>query len=288
MAVDGSREGPHGSRGRANRKALIALALLVAPALLGAAEPAVRVAVTTSMIEAAVRELTAGLPAALEIVRLLPPGSCPGHFDLSARDLARLADARLILRHDFQTALDERLARVAGGTLRVVAVTAGGTLLRPDRFLALAEQVRAHLDAALPALAATTAANAERLQRDTAGLSQEAHERAAAWQGYPVIASVQQREFCSWLGLKVVGELPREEDLSPRDLAVLQQAEAQAVIGNLQSDTRPAKALAQRLRLPVAILSNFPDSTGYGTGFADLFRRNLDELGRACRKPSPN
>ena len=266
---------------------LAAAVLLAALAVATAAEP-LRLVVSTSMIEAAARALTAGQAAAPEVVRLLPPGSCPGHFDLSARDLARVAAADLFLRHDYQAALAEKVAGLAGGGPRQVALSTPGSLLVPAHFLDLSRQVRVAL-AAGPADAAALSAAWTRLGEESAALTAEARRQAEPWQGLAVVASVQQREFCEWLGLRVVGALPRAEDLAPRDLAALQRSGARAVVGNLQSDARPARALGERLHLPVAILSNFPDSPDGGReAYARLLRSNLQELQRACQSPSPN
>lgn len=276
-----------GGIGRATSRAvLVALAL----AGLGGrgAEPALRVVVTTSMIEAAVAAVSGGPQAGVEIVRLLPPGSCPGHFDLSGRDLTRLTGAQCVFRHDYQTALDGKLATRLGDNVPTVALDTPGSLLIPRHFLALAEQVQARLAAALPAASADLTTHLEQLRRELQAREDETRQTAAPWRDCPVIASAQQREFCAWLGLKVVGELPRAEDLSPRDLAALQRSAARAVVGNLQSDGLAASVLAKRLHVPLAVLSNFPGAQGYGEGYLELFRRNLEELGRACRIASPN
>ncbi len=275
-----------GAHARAMRQA-VAASFLAGLLAAGARAP-VRVVVTTSMIEAAVQELTAGLPGRVEAVRLLPPGSCPGHFDLAARDLARLAGAKLLLRHDYQAVLDERLAALTVGAPPAQALSVPGTLLAPERFAALAAQVRERLASVLPDEEESLTAALESLRQRTRAMEEETRRRAAAWHGFPVVASVQQRDFCEWLGLRVVGELPRAEDLSPRDAAALQRCGARAVVGNLQSDARAAAALARRLGVPAAILSNFPDCAGYGTTYTELLRHNLEELDRACRTPSPN
>lgn len=266
----------------------LATAVLLAALAIGTAAEPLRLVVSTSMIEAAALALTAGQAAAPAVVRLLPPGSCPGHFDLSARDLARVSTADLILCHDYQGALAEKLAGMAGGGPRQVALSTPGSLLVPAHFLALARQVREALAADLADAAALTAAWTQ-LEKDAAALTAAARRLAEPWQGLPVVASVQQREFCEWLGLRVVGVLPRAEDLAPRDLVALQRGDARAVVGNLQSDARPARALGERLRLPVAILSNFPDSADGSTdAYARLLQSNLQELQRACQSPSPN
>jgi len=246
------------------------------------------VVVTTSMIEAAARSLLEESGGSITVLRLQPPGSCPGHFDLAGGDLARLKSAARVLRHDYQGVLDGKLAGMAGGGVCTVALATPGSLLIPRHFLALAEDVQAQLADVQPARAAEVRSCLDRLRSQLTTLEQQARAKAAEWVDWPVVASSQQREFCQWLDLRVVGELPRAEDLSPRQLAVLQRSGAKAVVGNLQSDSRAAAVLAERLGVPLAVLSNFPGAEGYGETYADLVRRNLEELSRVCQRRSPN
>lgn len=254
-------------------RALLAIALAAATS---AADPGSLV-VTTSMLDAAVREV---LPAdaGIELVLLAPPGACPGHFDLSPRAVPALRRAQVLVRHGFQSGLDERLAGLGLEGLRVVEVASEGSLLEPAVYLRVVDEVAEVVGEVLPgrrdeiARARTTAA------LRIAALEEEVRESAAAWRGRPVIAGAQQRAFCDWLGLEVAGVLERPEDLTPRDLARLLELSPEAVVGNLQSDGEAAKSLAGRLGVPAAVLSNFPGAEGYGSGYDELLRANLDRL----------
>ncbi len=236
--------------------------------------------VTTSMLEQAVREV---LPAdaAVEVVRLAPPGACPGHFDLSPRALPALRRASAFIRHGFQSGLDPRLTALGLGDLRVVPVEAEGSLLVPSAYLRVVDDAAAVVAAMLPGrfeqVAAARSAAAVRLER----LEQEVRAASRDWRGRPVIAGPQQAALCRWLGLEVVGVLDRPEELTPRDLARLVALEPQVVVGNLQSDGEAARALAARLGVPVAVLSNFPGAEGYGTSYDELVRANLQRLAAA-------
>ncbi len=261
---------------------LLLSSLVLAAAAAAAAVPSVRgtVVVTTSMLESAAREL---LPAdaPLELVSLAPPGTCPGHFDLSPRMVPLLHRADVLVRHDFQAGLDKRLSALGLDGLRVVPAAAEGSLLVPRTYLGLVDQVEGALAAELPGrmaeLAAARAATAARL----AGLEAEVRATAAPWRGRKVLAGAQQAAFCSWLGLDVIGRFDRPEQMSPRELEELLALDPQAVVGNLQSDADTAISLGARLGVGVAMLSNFPGAPGYGTTYDDLVRADLDRLAAA-------
>ncbi len=256
--------------------------LSLAAAAASAALPTTRgtVVVTTSMLEAAAREL---LPseADLELVSLAPPGTCPGHFDLSPRMVPLLHRADVLVRHDFQAGLDERLRALGLDSLRVVPAAAEGSLLVPASYLRLVDQIESALAAELPSrtadLSAARAATAARLAR----LEAEVRAIAAPWRGRRVLAGTQQAAFCRWLGLEVIGRFDRPEQMSPRELEELLALAPEAVVGNLQSDAETATALGARLGVGVAVLSNFPGAPGYGATYDDLVRADLERLAAA-------
>ncbi len=237
------------------------------------------VVVTTSMLAAAVEELLSP-EAPVEVIPLVPPGSCPGHFDLNPRVVPDLRRASVIVRHDYQQFLEERLADLGVGGRLVVASTPG-SLLIPEHYLALVEQVHGVLLGVLPGaedqLRHAHQAVAARVSRH----AQHARASAQPWRGRPVVASTMQADFCRWLGMDVVAELPRGEDVSPRELGELMALDPDAVIGNLQEGVRAAEVLADRLQCPLVVLSNFPDVDGYGSGWDELFTANLERLAAA-------
>lgn len=244
------------------------------------------VLVTSSMLEEMACEIcSGGDDAPVTIQSLVPPGSCPGHFDLSPRVRPALENAALVIRHDFQGALDDRIAKLASHAPEVLAVESKGGLLIPDRYAALAGRVAACLGKRFPerreSFETRVAALAERVK----AAGRDAHSRAERWSGRKVIASLHQRAFAEWLGLEVIGEMARPEDVSPRELERLMALKPEAIVANLQEGTQAAEALGQRLGVPVIVFSNFPNSEGYGRGYGELLSANMDRLDRAWAKP---
>ena len=279
-------EGPSGacstSRWVRQRISWLALAAVMVSQAVVAATPTTprsTVVVTTSMLSSAVKELVAS-DAEVDVVSLVPPGSCPGHFDITPRVVPQLRQASLIVRHDYQRFLEERLADL-GVDGRVVVASTPGSLLIPDHYLSLVEQVRQVLASELPEMRGRFQKAVEQVSDRLRTVEQDAAAPAASWRGRKVVASVMQAELCRWLGMDVVAELPRGEDLSPRQLAQLMALDPDGVVANLQEGTRAAEVLAERLGCPLVVLSNFPDVDGYGTGWDQLFASNLQRLAMA-------
>jgi len=262
---------------------LLPILFLLCAALLRAGETASLV-VTTSLLEAAARDYAAALPEGVEIVSLIPPGSCPGHFDLPPRMVPLLRRAKLVVRHDFQQGLDDKMRKIGGGRLPIRAIAAKGSLLIPEHYAAMSAELAEALAEAWPAQAGTIRSRQQAVARDLAALGGSIQGAPRPWRGANVIASQQQRAFCVWLGLDVVAALARPDDVSPRELAELLRSEAVLVVGNLQSDAQAARSLAARKNVPVAVFSNFPAVAE--NGYASLLATNLKELESAWRQHS--
>jgi len=245
-----------------------------------AAEGAPSVVVTTTMLECAAREVTQGQQG-IRIVRLLPPGACPGHFDLSPRALPSLRAAVAVIRHDFQQVLDEKLAQLGASRISTVAVSTPGSFLVPANYLQLLRQTAVVLAESFPERRAAFLQSVEAARARLTDLADRLRECAPTWQGAPIIVSQHQKQFSEWLGLKPLAVLPRPEDMAPRDLRQLLDTPAAMIVSNLQSDQRAALSLGRRTGLPVAVFSSFPNAPGYGTGYDQLLEQNVRRLAQA-------
>lgn len=266
--------------------------LILAAALLGIAvtvlsfaggqESGTTIVVTTSMLEHAVQDVSGDIPD-IDIVSLIPPGSCPGHFDLSPRLVPLINRATLVIRHDYQGMLEERIRKRAGDDVNVLTVQTGKSLLIPYEYADFAERIATalaesgHIDAIKKTDSSTD------LKRHMNTLADDLLRRAEPYRGEPVITAVHMKPFAEWLGFNVAGIIKRPEDMSPRDVEALVETDARIIIGNLQEGTDSATTLGEMKGIPVAILSNFPDAPGYGTGIVELIETNMTRIEKAWK-----
>lgn len=246
-----------------------------------------KIATTTSYLEAAARDL---LGDDLSVVRLSEPGTCPGHFDIRPSQVQELSQCRALLRFDFQKSLDAKLAGSGTNGSRVAEVSLRGGMGRPDSYLAACRQVADHL-VALGLLART---NAEaRLQTIAArldALSRDATNRVVQMGlvGAPVIASAHQRDFCEWLGLKVVAAFRAADTASIGEIEEAidagKLAQIKLAIANLPEGRRTADALAERLKARVVVFENFPALRNGRVSFDEMLSANVEALLPAATK----
>jgi hypothetical protein len=197
--------------------------------------------------------------------------------------LVRLKQSGLLIHHDFQDGLVKKLG-LADDDGRRLRIATPGSFGLPVNYRRLLEAVaagmrpkldgagRAHLDEALA-----------RVGMELDALDSELDRAAAEWRGRPVVASVMQRELVERLGMRVVGELQRPEQMSPRDWQRLRAAEPGIIVGNLQSDATAAGQLGRQGGRPVAVLSNFPGAEGYGRDYPGLLRANVARIAAAWK-----
>ena len=239
------------------------------------------------MIESAVRDAyRQEMP--LRISRIIPPGNCPGHFDLKPQMLLDIRKADLFVYHSFQSGIEARVKGMDAG-VKMLELPAKGSYLIPSNYWESVQILRKELDEVLQAEEqGKPASSATAGQRMLAECEQQNRFWRAAvadngWEGVAVIASGMQAEFCRWLGFDVVAVLPRSEDLTPARMRELVESEAALVVGNRQSAAQAAAMLAGRKGIPVAVLDNFPSSleAKEGSMYMRLARRNRQILEKA-------
>lgn len=241
--------------------------------------PAPLVAVSNSYIESAVRDL---LGADVAILRLAEPGMCPGHFDVRPSQVEALRHCRVLLRFDFQDALDAKFAHLVQAGLRIVAVRVDGGMCEPASYRSVCTQIA---DALVQAGLLERSAADGRLAAIDASLAELSawalqHVVAAELDGRRAVSSAHQEAFCRFLGLDVRASYRAADttSIAEIDRAVASGAQADFIIANLPEGRRLADALAGRLGATVVVFDNFPDTVHHGGRFEGLFRENVRRL----------
>jgi len=235
------------------------------------------IVVTTSILECAVKDVAGD---AVRVWRLIPPQSCPGHFDVTPDDLERIAGAALFIRHDYQGYLDAKLTGAGKRPARSVSVPSAGAQTIPDNYVEMCRCVREALSNLLPAQADLFAKRLESTAARVREVEAELQPRCQRMLcGKVVVASRLQAEFCRWTGLEVAATFDEADQASLAGIAdavrLGRARKAKAVVCNAQRGLREGQALAERLGVPVVVLSNFPDADG---GYLKLLRANVEAL----------
>lgn len=207
------------------------------------------------------------LPAEIfTVAAILPPGQCPGHYDMKLSDLVKVKKADLVvsfvdmpfLQHAETEACKELLIDAQGRNwMEPHSYMAGLSILADklsERFPEYKRQIASGLERAVQEVMETNRDLSDKIMR--AGISQRS-----------VIASSMLREPLEWMGLRVVGEYGRPESISAKEIVSLiligREKKAVMIVDNLQSGPEAGKGIAEALGAPHVIFSNFPSEKGY-------------------------
>lgn len=248
--------------------------------------PSPRIAVANSYLSAAVKDLC---PQGTEVLMLVPPGMCPGHFDISPSQVSKLCDCKLLLLFDFQQNIEDAVPRIKQKGLEVCAITPSPGLCIPQTYLSVVKQVAE----ALTQIDNTVdyqqrLADIElRINTDTKKITEKINLDPN--ETLNVVASTHQTEFAKWLGLNVIAEFLGTDSTTPAQInELLKHADTKTkiVIANTQEGTRLAQSLAQRLDAELVVFSNFPldnEDCDNPYHFDRLLGENINNLSEALR-----
>jgi len=244
--------------------AVVLILALIIPGCSQAGTSRLKVVTSTTLL-ASIIERVGG--DRVEVINLIPPAQCPGHFDVKPGDIRKLADADLFLFHGWQgEQFTQDVIASAGNTrLTVVKVDIQGNWMVPavqaegtDVLTAALCQVDDNNNCPVyQEAAAAYKAVIEAKEADLkAGLAKLNLSRIN------VLCADQQAGFVKWAGLNVVGIYGRPESLTPqivKELVDKGRAEKVALlIDNVQSGEDAGKGIAEELGVKRIILSNFP------------------------------
>jgi len=238
------------------------------------------VAVSSPYLEAAVRDV---LPKDVPLIRLAGPAMCPGHFDMRPSQISDLAKCRLLVRFDFQQALDEKLGQRGGNSLPSLAVKVPGGMCEPESYASVCRQIADHFVSAGKLNQREADDRLAHVAQRAESLKRTATQKidAARLRDTPVLASRHQAAFCRWLGLRVAATFSGSDTAGTREIdqAVTagETAKVGIIIANEPEGRKLADALADRLHAKVVVFGNFPEPD-QEHAFDVLVQRNVAAL----------
>jgi zinc transport system substrate-binding protein len=232
----------------------------------------------------------------VDVVNIIPPAQCPGHFDVKPGDIQKLADADLFLLHGWQGEQfsEDLIATADNENLTVVQVNAivgeNANWMTPAVQSLAVDKIADALSQVDPAHATEYQAAADDYKAVIAAKETEIKEKLAVIDpaSVSVHCSDQQAGFLGWAGFNIVSVFGRPETLTPtvvKDLVDLGRSENVAlVIDNMQSGADAGAGVAENLGCPRVILSNFPGGYENTDTWEDTIGYNVELLLEALKK----
>ncbi len=274
------------------RKVLIGLLIAVLVGILVTvlvlaqhAQPSTDIMAGSSLITDIIQDISDGK---LETRTLIPPGVCPGHYDMKPSDIVALANSKAFFIHDYQ----QNFQNIAGA---VEAADNPDLIIKvidvPD--MPMVPQVQAETtDKIARALGEIDPENSAYYQEKATERAQAILVKGAEVKnklqdanvsGVKVLCVEYQAGFAEWAGFDVVATYGRPEDLSVADVEQLiteaKQAGVALVIDNLQSGAASnSEAMAQDIGAVQVTISNFPGGFENTETWEKAIDKNVDLL----------
>jgi zinc transport system substrate-binding protein len=197
---------------------------------------------------------------------IIPPGQCPGHYDVKLSDIEKMKKADLVVSWREMPFLDKGSAE---GALQLLVPWGKRNWMAPDSYLYGLGGVAEELSKRFPEDRDEIMRRMAEKARAVKTVSQSLKEKLkhAEIPGKTVIGSFMQKEVLEWMGFRVVGAYGRQDAMSAREVVRLtdlaRNQHIVMVVDNLQSGPDTGKSIAAALAVPHVVLTNFPTENGY-------------------------
>ena len=219
---------------------------------------------------------------------LIPPGVCPGHYDVKPSDIEVLANSKALIIHNYQQNYQNILGAIEAAdnpdlVIRVINMT--GNWMVPSVQAEGVGKIAQALGDIYPENADYYQENATEREQAILAYGQAVEDRLqdAEVEGVKVICAEMQAGFVGWSGFDIVATFGRPEDLTPAEVADLidqaQGAGAALIIDNLQSgSTTLGASLEQDVAAIPVTISNFPGGLEDTETWEKAIDKNVDLL----------
>jgi zinc transport system substrate-binding protein len=249
---------------------IVALVLIIGVVSGGCQEsdtPGLKVVTTTSLLAQIVERVAGDM---VDVINIIPPSQCPGHFDVKPGDVQKLSDAVLFLMHGWQgEKFTEELIASANNT-SLITIQINAMSGENTNWMSPPVQKDA-VDKIVDALSQVDSENAVAYQEsaddymsiiDAKTAELEAIISDNDFAGIKVMCNEQLTGLVQWMGLDIVSTYGRPDSLTPqvvKDLIDLARAEEVVLlIDNLQSGAEAAAQMAEELGCARVTFTNFP------------------------------
>ena len=238
-------------------------------------------AASTTMIASLLRDIGG---REFQILTILPPSSCPGHFDFKPNDLRLLRRAELMICHPYQHAMQKALEQHIPAEDRWLILPEERSLTLPDQYMKTGRYLWQNLRDRFPEKASFLTLHWTQREKEIRRLKMEMQEKfgAKGASSFPLIVSFRQKEFVEFWGFPVMGRFDDPEGTSMPKLRELIQngrrAKVRVIVGNLQNGDRQALLLSEKIGIPLIMLSNFPGGEQNTASYLELLQVNGSKL----------
>ena len=224
----------------------------------------------------------------VETRTLIPPGVCPGLYDMKPSDIEALANSTALFIHDYQANFQNikgAIEAAGNPNLIIMTINVTGNWMVPQVQAEAVGKIAEAFSEIDPDNAAYYQERATEREQAILVYGEGVKNRlqGAGVEGVKVICADMQEGFVEWAGFDVVATYGRLEEPSAADVEQLvtkgKEAGVALVIDNLQSSaTTTGEAMAQDIGAIHVTISNFPGGLENTETWEETIDKNVNLL----------
>lgn len=209
----------------------------------------------------------------IEIHSIVPPQGCPGHYDLTLKEMDNILKAKALFYFDYERFIYKDFKE------KGYTINSYDSSLIPDNYIKILKQIFNELRILYPEKIGEFENNLINEEKNVMAIDEKLKKERKYFKGKKILVSKNQAAFCKYLGFKIINTFKREEEFSLKDWDKIMENKYELVVGNLQEGLAIYNAICKKLNLPCVVLSNFPEKS-----YEELILKNLEILKKGMDK----
>ena len=245
---------------------------------------------TTSSISSVLKEIG---KEKLNVITLIPPGNCPGHFDIKVKDIQILEKTPFLFAHGYENYLEKIKRCIKNPDFKIYILKEKENWQIPSVHLEILKETFKILSTLFPKEKNYFYKNFLRVKGKIENFEKEIKRNMEENEliGKKIICNKYLTDLLQYLGFKVVDTYGRKESLTPRKISSLiekcREENVEIVIDNFQTGSDTGKVISEQLKIHHVVFSNFPyvfkNTEDLTKTLKENIKRILKEYGKEYR-----
>jgi len=246
-----------------------------------------KIVVTTTLISAVVNDIG---KEKVKVETLIPPGQCPGHFDIKISHLKSLEKTGILFAHGYENYLDKLRKVIKNPDFKIYLIKEDMNWLIPEMQLRANQEITGILSSLFPEEKKYFHQNLLKSEKQIKLLDKEIKEKIKQHQlkGKKVICDKYLKDLLSYLEFNIVETYGRKEELTPLKISSLirkgREEKVELIVDNMQSGPDTGKSLADDLKIPHIVFSNYPGVYSKTDNLGNTLNKNAEKIFKIYEK----